>query len=212
MGVARRRYQFYSRAAALAQDSGFPGVVLALTDALLADPVERRHAWAQMAAHLIRSRALATIGGQSEAAADLDAARALALSINDPTFRDESLAEIAITTGQILATSDASRAARALTEGLSFQQVRANQFRTASLLLTRGRAYAHAGDRARAEADWIEGTRLLEATRLPIRDAQLRIARTADTLELFEELRPCAARSSCRRASDDGADARPGTA
>ena len=188
MRIARRRYQFYSRAAGLAQDAGLSGVGLVISDALLNDPVETRLPWPRFAGHLLRARARSALGAQAAAQADLDAAFVLANGVKDPTFRRESLAEVAITTGQILATTDPARAAVALTEGLAFQQVRANQFRTASLLLARGRVYSRSGELRRAEADWMEGVELLEDTRLSIRDAQLRIARTADTWDLFEEL------------------------
>jgi CHAT domain-containing protein/tetratricopeptide (TPR) repeat protein len=186
--VSRRRYQYYSRAAALAHDAGLDGLGLVVSDALLADPVEQRQEWSRLAGYLLRARAFAALGFESRATADVNAAHSLAVAIQDRAFRDEALAEVAITTGEVLVTADPRRAARALSDGLAFEQVRANQFRSASLLLARGRAYMHAGDRQKAEGDWLEGVKLLEDTRLSIRDAQLRIARTSDTWDLFQEL------------------------
>jgi hypothetical protein len=137
---------------------------------------------------MIRARSLSAMGMPAAAASDLDAATAIAGSIADPGFRDETLAEIASTTGQILGTSDPSRALAALTSALDFQAIRGNQFRTAALLLLRGRAYNRGGDRVRAEADWSRGIHFLEDSRLAVRDEQLRIARTASMWDLFDEL------------------------
>lgn len=185
---ARRRFQFFSRTALLAQESGLFGAAATIGDALLADPGEQRLPWTQVAAHLIRARAAASIGRPDAAARSVDTARQLAAGMGHADHRDEALAEVAMTTGQIFATSDGRRAVSALTEALTFQKVRANQFRMASLLLDRGRAHAQTGNLRRAEEDWSAGVALLEDTRTSIRDAQLRIARTAAAWELFEEL------------------------
>jgi len=184
----RRRYQCFSRSSQLAQEAGLPGLDLAIGTSLLGDPLARKFQWTASIGHLMRVRALSSLRHDDLAVAELALARQVATQIPDPVFRLESEVEVSITEGRILARTNPDLAVTRLTEALAFQQVRSNRFRTVTLLLDRGRAQALRRNPKLAEADWETGIDIFEDQSLSVRDQQLRIARTADAWDLFDEL------------------------
>jgi tetratricopeptide (TPR) repeat protein len=184
----RRRYQTYARAAAAAADAGLSGASRAIADGLLRAAEDGGPSWARIAARLQRARALDALHRVDDAVADLEAGERVLPEIPDPALRQELESELSITKGRVLVASNPALAAGLVTRGLEFQEQRGNRFRTASLLLLRGRAHLASGQPALAERDWLQGITIVEDQRPAIRDAQLRVTRLSDIWELFDEL------------------------
>lgn len=184
----RRQHQVYARAIALAEQQGLWGTALELSRAVLAFGEARSVGWALVSGHLQSARAYLGLGQSQLATGALEHARRHAEAIVDPEFRQEALAEVALTRGRVLMSTDPTGAAQAFEDGRRFLEARGNRTRTTSLLLQIGRARLAAGDTESAQAAWLQGVEMLEDQRPAIRDEQLRLSRTSDTWDIFDEL------------------------
>lgn len=189
----RRRYSIFGRAMMQAIEVGLPSAAVAFADAML----ERTDGWdnplAHAVAHLKRAEMLTRMGMTREGTRALDAARGLIPRVASERVRSDLQAQADLTEGLLHVSPESGIAS--LTRAVEYFSGADNQLLLAPALLARGRVYARAGDRERAEADWRRGVGLVDAQRAGIRDGQLQISRVSQVWELFEELTSLVAES-----------------
>jgi CHAT domain-containing protein len=108
--------------------------------------------------------------------------------MRDATDRELLNAEFQADLGLALTRRDPTRAVTAFTTAIEIRERQERPLIRARLLLSRGRAYRAAGDRAAAERDWTAGLATFEDQRVEVRDAQQRIDHIDQLWDLFREL------------------------
>ncbi|HEX6324880.1 MAG TPA: zf-HC2 domain-containing protein, partial [Vicinamibacterales bacterium] len=185
---ARRRYQIVANAARVAEEAGWHGAALGLSIELLTETRDWTNPAGRIVAQLGEARARAALGDYEGSTASLDAATRSSEAIEDASQRAELQAEAHATTGRLLLAREPNRAVEALSSAIQHLESRGNRFRTAGLLLARGRAYRNLGRRLDAERDWLRGVELIEQQSSTIATSQLRVSRLDDVWDLFDEL------------------------
>ncbi len=182
-----RIYQVMSAAIIAADQQGMPGAVIAIAD----DMLERTAGWTDQTATsfglLRKAHALIGIDEHLALQSLAQARRAIAQSV-DADLRAGAEAEAALVEGALLLATDPARSVEALTAGMKFLEGQDNSYRTAMLLLQRGRAWRALGNSERATQDWSSGVRLVADSRSGIRDEMLGVSRLDEVWGLFDEL------------------------
>lgn len=183
----RARFGVLATAAIMAADDA-PGAAYRFADELLLNSRTWANPGGQVLAHLQRAAALAKLGQESRALQDLTDARTWKHRIADLNLAAQFQTEIDIAEARVLAKSDPTLARMAASRAIEALESQRNFYRSASLLLLRGRIAMRMGDASAAERDWEHGAHLIEDKRENIREEQLRISRLDHVWEVFSEL------------------------
>lgn len=155
----------------------------------LAESMNRAgHAAGELLARLNQADAWTQRGDYAQASNAVVQAQRLLPRVKDKGLQDECDAEIALTLGALQAQTSPAQAVDSLSKTLKTFEGQSTVSRIATVLLTRGRAFARQGMATEAEADWSRGASMVADDDLKIRDSQLRISRRDAIWDIFGEL------------------------
>jgi len=181
------RFQVLAVAMVAANSAGLSGAELALAEELLRQTAGWKDPSAQIHAELRRATLLAP-NDPKGAARDLASARRAISMITDASLRASHEAEADLVDGVLATSVDPRRAIASLTSGIEALENLHNPYRTATLLLGRGQAFAALGQTDNARADWRRAIDSIERDRAQLKDSALRVSRLDELWDLYEAL------------------------
>jgi CHAT domain-containing protein len=134
-------------------------------------------------------------GRVAAAKLDIGRAREAALRVADATLRRSTTSDVDMGEALLLQTKSPAEAIPLLTRVLDYQQSGRYEFRTAQLLLARGRSYVRLGDDDSARADFSNAIKAVESQRSQVVDLRLRSAFFGRAEEAYSELTALLVRS-----------------
>lgn len=124
----------------------------------------------------------------ADALSDLGRAREHAQRVADEAIRETTVADVDMAEALLRQEESPGTAISLLTRVLEFQKRGGYEFRTAQLLLARGRAHVRLGDQAEARADFSRAIAAVESQRENVPDLRLRSAFFGRAEDAYEEL------------------------
>ena len=145
--------------------------------------------------YLGRALILSRKGQSPTALGDVERARTHAGLVSDLAIRKSTAADVDMAEALLRLEESPSAAIPLFTRVLDYQHEGRYEFRTAQLLLARGRAHARLGNQARARADFSNAIAAVESQREQVSDLRLRSAFFGRAEDAYEELTALLVRS-----------------
>jgi CHAT domain-containing protein len=183
-----RRHNVIREAIRLTLARSQPDASVYFSEALVANAAAWGDAGARLESHILRGHVSLHHQNVDAARGSLGDAQRAWDAMDDSAFRRSYALELAMLRAEVSMTAAPLDAASILQGVLGEVQRSGTLFRRARTYLLLGRALAGARREAEAEEAWTRGIETLEDESANVREEQLRIARTSDIWQLYDEL------------------------
>ena len=184
---ARRRFVVLSFAVVLGSRFGLPHAGIALQAASIEEAYRWNDTGGLVRGLIERARLHFDLDNRDAARDDLVTAEQNIGRMNDVSFKKQHEDDLRMARARLLERDNPAAAALLLTEAIKGVSERGRPFQLTELYLSRGRAWARAGNEAAALEDWRLGMEKFEEQSGDLRDEQLRISHFARAWELYRD-------------------------